>query len=128
MAPLTTATEVRCFLGATGFYHHFIKGYDNIAKPLSGDNSKLKDDRVDLSSEALAAYEDLKMRCMTAPILASADFEKPFMLETDASTEGLGAVLSQKQSDGCYHPVAFPSHDLHGGEKTIIHRNLSSWP
>ena len=121
MVPPMTVTEVRCFLGATGFYHCFIKGYANIAKPLSnllsGDNSKLKGERVDLSPEALATYEDLKMKCMTAPILAFADFEKSFMLETNASKEGLGAVLSQKQSNRCYHPIAFTSHTLHGGEK-----------
>ena len=40
------------------------------------------------------------------------DFDKPFLLETDASKEGLGAVLSQKQDDGCYHPVAFGSRTL----------------
>ena len=104
MAPPTTVMEVRRFLGATGFYRHFIKGYANMAKPLSnllsGDNSKLKGEKVDLSPEALSAYEDLKMKCMTAPVLAFADFEKPFMLETDASKEGLGTVLSQKQSEG----------------------------
>ena len=102
MAQLMTVTEVRHFLRATGFYHHFIKGYINIAKPLSdllsGDNSKLKGEKVNLSPEALAAYEDLKMRCMTAPVLTFADFEKPFMLETNTSKEGLGVVLSQKQS------------------------------
>ena len=57
------------------------------------------------------------MKCMTAPVLAFTDFEKLFMLETDALKEGLGAVLSQKQSDRQYHPVAFTSHALHGGEK-----------
>ena len=121
MAPPTTVTEVRRFLGATGLYCCFIKGYANIAKPLSnllsGNNSKLKGERVDLSPEALAAYEDLKMKCMTALVLAFADFEKLFMLETNALKEGLGAVLSQKQSNRQYHPIAFTSHALHRGEK-----------
>ena len=104
MAPPMTVTAVRCFLGATGLYCRFIKGYANMAKPLSdlllGDDSKLKEEEVDLSPEALSAYKDLKMKCMTAPVLAFTDFEKPFMLETNALKEGLGAVLSQKQSDG----------------------------
>ena len=45
------------------------------------------------------------------------NFDKSFLLETDASKEGLGAVLSQKQSDGRYHPVAFGSHSLTPAEK-----------
>ena len=112
---------MRRFLGATGFYRHFIKGYANITKPLSdllsGDNSKLKGERVELSPEALQAYDNLQMKCMTAPVLAFADFEKPFLLETDASKGGLGAVLSQKQPNRRYHPIAFASCALHGGEK-----------
>ena len=48
--------------------------------------------------------------CLQAPILAFPDFGKPFLLEMDASGKGLGAVLSQKQSDGRYHPIAYASH------------------
>ena len=44
---------------------------------------------------------------MTAPILAFADYTRPFLLGTDASKEGLGVVLLQKQADGWYHPVAY---------------------
>ena len=51
------------------------------------------------------------------PILVFPDFDKPFLLETDASKEGLGAMLSQKQGDGCYHPVTFGSHSLTPSEK-----------
>ena len=56
------------------------------------------------------------MRCLTAPVLAFVDFEKPFLLETDASIKGLGAILSQKQDNGYYHPVAYASWGLKGGE------------
>ena len=56
------------------------------------------------------------MRCMTAPVLVFADFKRPFRLETDASKEGLGAVLLQESDDGQYHPVAFASRKLKGGE------------
>ena len=121
MAPLTTFTGIRHYLGATGFYQRFIKGYTKIAKPLqdliSDDNSKLKKEEVVLTPEALKAFQQLKVKCMMAPVLAFADFTKPFLLETDASGDGLGAVLQQKKADGKYHPIAFASRALKGGEK-----------
>ena len=50
-------------------------------------------------------------------MLVFPDFDKPFLLETDASKKGFGAVLSEKQSDGRYHPVAFSSRSLTLSEK-----------
>ena len=117
---LANYTEVRRFLGMTGFFRRFIKNYAHIAKPLNnileGEASKLKSETVTLPPDALEAFEKLKMCCMTTPVLAFADFEKKFQLETDASSEGLGAVLSQKQEDGKWHPIAFGSRELKGGE------------
>ena len=54
---------------------------------------------------------------MNSPVLAFADYTKDFLLETDASKEGLGAVLSQKQVDGWFHPVAYGSQALTAHEK-----------
>ena len=120
MAPPTNYTEVWHFLGMTVFFRRFIKNYARIAKPLNdileGEASKLKSEAITLPSDALDAFKKLKMCCMTAPVLAFADFKKEFQLETDASSEGLGAVLSQKQPDGKWHPVTFGSHKLKGGE------------
>ena len=111
MAPPRTYTEIRHFTSMTGFFRQFIKGYSKIAKPLNdlleGEASKLKAEEVELPPDALKAFEELKWRCMTAPVLVFADFKKPFRLETDASKEGLGAVLLQESDDGQYHPVAF---------------------
>ena len=59
--------------------------------------------------ETKNAFKILKKACLKAPFLAFANFDKPFLLETDASKLGLGAVLSQKQTDGPYHPVAYAS-------------------
>ena len=67
---------------------------------------------VSLSEGTLKAFETLKCVCMTAPILPFANYTKPFMLETDVSKDGLGVVLSQKQTDGRYHPMAFDSRAL----------------
>ena len=104
----------------TGFFRRFIKGYFKIAKPLNnlleGEASKLKAKEVDLPPDALEAFKELKLRCMMAPVLVFADFKKPFRLETDALKEGLGAVLLQESDDGQYHPVAFASRELKGGE------------
>ena len=83
---------------------------------LEGEASKVKSEAVTLPPDVLDAFEKLKMCCMTAPVLAFVDFEKEFQLETDASSEGLGAILSQKQPDGKWHPVAFRSRELKGGE------------
>ena len=120
MAPPANYTEVRHFLGITGFFRRFIKNYARIAKPLNdileGEASKLKSEAVTLPPDALEAFKKLKMCCMTMPVLAFADFEKEFQLETDASSEGLGAVLSQKQEDGKWHPIAFGSQELKGRE------------
>ena len=84
---------------------------------MEGEASKWKTQPVDLSLEAKEAFNLLKTKCVTAPVLAFADFEKLFLLETDASSCGLGAVLSQRQDDGKFHPVAYASHELKGGEK-----------
>ena len=111
--PPDTYTKVKSFVGLVGHYRHFIKGFAKIAAPLydltSGDNKDKKSEHVDLSPEALKAFDHLKAACLQAPILAFPDFNKPFLLETDASGKGLGAVLSQKQADGWYHPIAYAS-------------------
>ena len=75
---------------------------------------------VDLPLEVQEAVNILKRKVQSMPILVFPDFDKAFLLETDASKEGLGVVLSQKQSDGHYHPVAFRSHSLTHWRRTTI--------
>ena len=111
--PPDTYTKVKSFVGLVGHYRHFIKGFANIATPLydltSGENKDKKSEHLDLPLEAHEAFDHLKAACLQAPILSFPDFSKPFLLETDASGKGLGAVLSQKQSNGQYHPIAYAS-------------------
>ena len=66
----------------------------------------------------METFEVLKQACMTAPVLVFAEYTKPFLLETDASKDGLGAVLSQKQADGLYHPIAYGNRALTPHEKS----------
>ena len=111
--PPDTYTKVKSFVGLVGHYRCFIKSFAKLAAPLydltSGDNKDKKSEHIDLSPEALEAFDCLKAACLQAPILAFLDFDKPFLLEMDASRKGLGAVLSQKQADGRYHPIAYAS-------------------
>ena len=107
--PPDTYTKVKSFVGLVGHYRHFIKGFAKIVAPLydltSGDNKDKKSEHVNLSPEAHEAFDHLKAACLQAPILSFPDFTKPFLLETDAFRRGLGAVLSQKQAGGQYHPI-----------------------
>ena len=113
-----TYTQVCTFFGFVGHYRHFIKGFAHVAQPLYDVLGKeVKMGPVQLPLEAREAMRILKHKVQTAPVLVFPDFDKPFLLETDASKEGLGMVLSQKQDDGCYHPVAFGSHSLMPSEK-----------
>ena len=113
-----TYTQVHTFCGLMGHYRRFIKKFSNIACPLYDVLGKeVKMGPVDLPPEVQEAMNILKRKVQSAPILVFPDFDKPFLLETDASKEGLGVVLSQKQSDGRYHPVTFGSHSLTPSEK-----------
>ena len=76
---------------------------------LAREGASRKIEWVSLSKDALVAFQALKQACMNSPVLAFADYMKDFLLETDASKEGLGAVLSQKQADGQFHLVAYGS-------------------
>ena len=104
-----------------GHYRWFIKDFTRIAQPLNehlaGEGASRKSEQVSFSEEALEAFEALKQACMNSPVLAFADYTKDFLLETDASKEGLGAVLSQKQEDRQFHPVAYGSWVLTTHEK-----------
>ena len=113
-----TYTQVRAFCRLAEHYRRFIKGFANLAHPLYDVLGKeVKMGLVDLPPEAWEAVNILKGKVQSTPVLVFPDFDKSFLLETDASKEGLGAVLSQKQSDGRYHPVAFGSHSLTPSEK-----------
>ena len=119
--PPQTYTEVCAFLGLVGHYRRFIKGFAHIAQPfnelLTRKGASRQLEWVSLSKDALEAFEALKQACMTAPVLAFTDYTKLFLLVTDASKDRLGAVLSQKQTDGQYHPVTYSSRALMPHEK-----------
>ena len=114
-----------------GHFRHFITHFAWLAGPLNnhleGDASKLKAHKVVLSRKAKEAFSLLKQALLQAPVLKFADYSKPFMLETDVSSDGLGAVLLQEGEDGKLHPIAYGSQSLRL-RGTITRARLSSSP
>uniref|UniRef100_A0A8C1Y575 Gypsy retrotransposon integrase-like protein 1 n=2 Tax=Cyprinus carpio TaxID=7962 RepID=A0A8C1Y575_CYPCA len=128
----STVKELRSFLGFVSYYRRFVDGFAKLAAPLhrlvgelTGSKRRPGQQEEAFSSawsrECQDHFEELKSRLTTAPVLAYADFAKPFVLEVDASHGGLGAVLSQEQ-DGKVRPVAYASRSLRPNE-----RNLSNY-
>ena len=105
--------EVRSFLGLTSYYRRFIKDYAKIAFPI---NQLLKKDvKFEWTLKCQKAFEQLKDLLITAPILSSPDFTEVFKLQTDASDEGIGAVLAQDIRNR-EHVIAYASRALSSAE------------
>ena len=111
-----TKKDVRSFLGLIGYYRKFVPNFADAAAVLVELTKKGRPDKVIWTRECEIAFDRLKKRMISAPVLQVADPSKPFILQTDASDLGLGAVLSQLQS-GEEHPVAFASRQLTPAEK-----------
>lgn len=96
---------VRSFLGLAGYYHHFIRNFGVIARPLF--NLLKKGVPFLWTPTTKTSFQVLKQQLTTAPVLALPDFDQPFTVETDASDHGIGAILQQKG-----HLIAFMSKAL----------------
>lgn len=91
--------EVRGFLGLTGYNRHFVRNYGLIALPLTNLTNK---DGFMWSNEALDMFTTLKQALLSAPVLRLPDFSKTFVVECDATSAGISAILSQEE-----HPIAY---------------------
>ena len=102
-----TVYDVRSFLGFVGYCRKFIQNFSKIAKPIrevitgleNQSKRTAKTTTIEWTEAANSAFEHLKELCVSAPILTYPDYQLPFILHTDSSSEGLGAVLYQKEDD-----------------------------
>lgn len=127
------ATELRSFLGFASYYRRFVEGFAKVAAPLhklvaevagtQGKRRHKQDLGPSWTPQCEESFEALKTKLVSAPVLAYADFSRPFILETDASHGGLGAVLSQ-ELEGKVRPIAYASRGLRPTERNMT--NYSS--
>lgn len=106
--------EIRSFLGLCTYYRRYVKGFANIAKPLT----RLTEEKriFEWNSDCQAAFEELKRTLVSAPILGYPRSEGKFVLDTDASNMAIGGVLSQLQ-DGEERVIAYFSKVLSKPER-----------
>ena len=128
-----TSKEVRSFIGLASYYRRFIPNFANWSKPLNalivppahqtkvrrGEMKKSELTEFMWSKECQEGFDALKHALTTAPVLAYPDYTQPFILETDASLKGLGAVLSQKGKDGEVRVIAYASRSLRPSERSM---------
>jgi len=95
LPPPTNVKGIRSFLGHAGFYRRFIKDFSKIAKPLC--NLLNKDTPFNFDKDCLAAFDRLKEKLTTTPIITAPDWSLSFELMCDASDYAVGAVLGQRK-------------------------------
>jgi hypothetical protein len=103
-----TLTELKGFLGICSYYRRFVKGFSQLCAPLTDLTRK---GAFRWSQEAHVTFDKMKKVMSTCSVLSLPDFSQPFILECDASGEGIGAVLMQNR-----HPISYESRKLRGPE------------
>ena len=129
----TSSKEVHSFIGLASYYRRFIPNFAKWAGPLhaliipaatmckvrAGILKKSDIPEFKWTEDCQIGFDNLKQALTSAPILAYPDYSKPFILETDASLKGLGAVLSQRSEDNTVRVIAYASRSLRPGEKSM---------
>ena len=111
----TTATQVRSFLGLAQYYRRFVKDFSSVASPLY-DCIHHGVQKISWGSAQEAAFQEIKNRLSSPPIMAHPNFELPFIVDSDASQVGIGCVLSQ-EIDGKERVIAYASHKFNKAER-----------
>ena len=102
--------SLRSFLGIAGYYRKFIPDFATVSAPLTGLTKKGV--KFSWSDQHQHAFQALKHHLCSAPVLAYPNFDRPFLLQTDASDVGLGAILAQHDGNGQERVIAYASYTL----------------
>lgn len=117
----STITEMKRFLGVASWYRRFIENYATVCAPLHELTKRTKnksgkvDSKIVWTETADNAFQEIKKRLVTAPVLACPDYEQTFTIQTDASDKGIGAVLTQGEGSD-EQPIAYISRKLNKAE------------
>ena len=111
----TTKKQVRSFLGLTGYYRKYVPNYAAITAPLSDLTRKSKGEKFKWELPQERAFQTLKSRLTSAPILKMPNWSREFILQTDASGNGVGACLLQIHEE-TRHPIVYVSRKLKPAE------------
>uniref|UniRef100_A0A914EPM1 RNA-directed DNA polymerase n=1 Tax=Acrobeloides nanus TaxID=290746 RepID=A0A914EPM1_9BILA len=121
LEPPKTLKQLRSFLGMCSYWRRYIRNFAGIMSPLYELTKKNDEDpntkiEKKWSPEHQKAFEEIKKKLTTAPVLAAPKFRKPFVIETDASKKSIAACLIQADSEGNEHPVAYASRAMNRHE------------
>ncbi|GFW73186.1 retrovirus-related Pol polyprotein from transposon 297 [Trichonephila clavipes] len=111
-----------------GYYSHYIPNYSTIASPLTDAlKGKIKKEKITWDEKCGKAFEELKAKLVSQPLLFAPDFATDFILQTDASEVGAGVVLSQR-IEGEEHPIVFLSKKFSKAERnySTVERELAA--
>ena len=111
--------QLRQALGALGFYRAYIPNYAEIAANLTRLVGTKSPNRLIWTDEEQSAFDELKHRACTSPVLISPRFGEPFLMFTDASMTSVGCCLAQLDADNHEHPVAYASHKLSATQSAL---------
>lgn len=112
-----TLKQLRSFIGMCSWYRRFIKDFSSTASPLTDCMKCKKGQKFKMTPEAITAFESLKTKLTSAPVLINPDFDKEFVLACDACTTGIGGVLAQVDEDGNERAICFYSHKLNPAQR-----------
>ncbi|GFU12259.1 retrovirus-related Pol polyprotein from transposon 297 [Trichonephila clavipes] len=113
-----TKTQIRAFLGIAGYYQKYINLFSVIAAPLTDAlKGRAKKGEIKWTTECENAFRELKGKLIDKPVLYAPNFEREFIVQTDASNAGMGAVLTQLTEQGEEHPILYLSKKFSEVEK-----------